>query len=38
MRVKYGLSDPTSVGYTFNLSEDGIGVKAHRVLPPRSKI
>ncbi len=26
------------MGYTFNLSEDGIGVKAHRVLPPRSKI
>lgn len=40
-RVKYGLSDsPTSAftGYTFNLSEDGIGVKTHRVFLPRSKI
>jgi len=37
-RVEYGLSAPTFVGYTFNLSEGGIGVKAHRVLPPRSKI
>lgn len=36
--VKFELSDPASVGYTFNLSEDGIGVKAHRVLSLRSKI
>lgn len=37
-RVEYGLSAPTFVGYTFNLSEGGIGVKAHRVLTPRSKL
>jgi len=37
-RVKYGLSDSAFAGYTSNLSEGGIGVKAHRVFPPRSKI
>ncbi len=37
-RVKYGLSDPTFVGYTFNLSEGGIGIKADRVFHPRSRI
>jgi PilZ domain-containing protein len=37
-RVKYGLGDSTSVGYTFNLSENGIGIKANRVFSPRSKI
>jgi PilZ domain-containing protein len=37
-RVKYGLSDPVSVGYTFNLSEGGIGIKADRVFHPKSRI
>ena len=37
-RIKYGLSDHALAGYTFNLSEDGVGIKAHRVFPPRSKI
>jgi PilZ domain-containing protein len=37
-RVKYGLGDSTSVGYTFNLSENGIGIEANRVFSPRSNI
>jgi hypothetical protein len=40
-KVKYGLSNsPNSMfaGYTFNLSEGGISIKAHRVFSPRSKI
>lgn len=37
-RVKYGVGDSTSVGYTFNLSENGIGIKANRVFSPRSNI
>ncbi len=37
-RVKYGVGDSTSVGYTFNLSENGIGIKANRVFSPQSKI
>jgi hypothetical protein len=38
-KVKYGSSDnPNLVGYTFNLSEGGVGIKAYRVFPPRSKI
>jgi PilZ domain len=37
-RVKYGLSGHALAGYTFNLSEDGIGIKANRVFSPRSKI
>jgi hypothetical protein len=40
-KVKYGLSNsPNSMfaGYTFNLSEGGIGIKAHRVFSPHSKI
>ncbi len=37
-RVKYGLADSSSVGYTFNLSEDGIGIKGNRVFSSRSKI
>lgn len=39
--VKYGLSNSpnsTFAGYTFNLSEGGIGIKAHRVFSPQSKI
>lgn len=38
LRVKYGLSRPTSSGYTFNLSERGIGITSQRVFPPKSKI
>jgi hypothetical protein len=38
MRVKYVLDDSTSVGYTFNLSENGIGIKANRVFSPQSNI
>lgn len=40
-KVKYGLSnspDSMFAGYTFNLSEGGIGIKAHRVFSHRSKI
>ncbi len=40
-KVKYGLSNsPNSMfaGYTFNLSEGGISIKAHRVLSSRSTI
>jgi hypothetical protein len=37
-RVKYRVGDSTSVGYTFNLSENGIGIKANRVFSPRSNI
>jgi len=37
-KVNYGLSDRTLGGYTFNLTEDGIGIKAPRVFPFQSKI
>src|SRR5574341_686712 len=37
-RVKFGLSNQALGGYTFNLSEDGVGIKAHRMFPPRYKI
>jgi hypothetical protein len=37
-RVKYGLSNHALAGYTFNLSEDGIGIKSNRVFSSRSKI
>jgi hypothetical protein len=37
-KVKYGSSDPNLGGYSFNLSEGGIGIKAYRAFPPQSKI
>ena len=37
-RVKYGSSEPNFVGYTFNLSEGGVGIKADRVFHPQSRI
>ena len=37
-RVKFGLSEPAFVGYTFNLSEGGVGIKADRVFHPLSRI
>ncbi len=37
-KVKYGSSAPTLGGYSFNLSEGGIGINAYRVFPPQSKI
>lgn len=37
-KVKYGSSDPILGGYSFNLSEGGIGIKGHRMYPPQSKI
>jgi len=37
-RIEYGLRDPNSVGYTFNLSEKGIGIKGNRVFSPQSNI
>lgn len=37
-RVKFGLSNQALGGYTFNLSEDGVGIKAPRMFPPRYKI
>jgi len=35
-KIKYGLSKPTLSGYTFNISENGIGIKVSRTLPPKS--
>ena len=37
-KVKYGPNEPTLGGYSFNLSEGGMGIKAYRVLAPQSKI
>jgi PilZ domain-containing protein len=37
-KIKYGLSNPTLSGYTFNISENGVGIKTNRVLPPKSKV
>lgn len=37
-RVKFGTSEPAFVGYTFNLSEGGMGIKADRVFHPLSRI
>ena len=37
-KIRYGLSEPSFLGYTFNLSENGIGIKASRVFPPHSRI
>jgi hypothetical protein len=36
--IKYGLDDPTFTGYTFDLSENGIGIKASKVFPPDTKL
>jgi hypothetical protein len=35
-KIKYGLSKPTLSGYTFNISENGMGIKVSRVLLPKS--
>ena len=32
------MSPVTLSGYTFNLSEDGVGIKSNRMFPPRTKI
>jgi len=37
-RVRYGYSNPNFLGYTTNISEKGIRVECHKILPPRSKI
>jgi hypothetical protein len=38
-RIKYGSTDdPGLVGYSFNISQSGIGIKANRVFRPRSRI
>lgn len=37
-RVKFGPSKPAFVGYTFNLSEGGVGIRADRVFHPLSRI
>lgn len=37
-RVKYGLNNHIFAGYTFNLSEHGIGITANKVFPPKSRI
>ncbi len=37
-KVKYGSFDTSLGGYSFNLSESGMGIKAYRVFPPQSKI
>ncbi len=37
-RIKYGLSHSTQGGFTFNLSENGIGVKSDRVFATGSRI
>jgi hypothetical protein len=37
--IKYGLDDhPTFTGYTCDISESGIGIKASKVFPPESEI
>jgi PilZ domain. len=37
-RIKYGSTNLTFTGYTFNLSEGGIGITTNKVLPPKSRI
>lgn len=37
-RVKYGSNSHTFTGYTFNLSEHGVGITANRVFPPKSRV
>jgi PilZ domain-containing protein len=37
-KVKYGLCDHCLEGYSFNLSEDGICIRAQRVFPSLYKI
>ena len=37
-KIKYGLSKPTFVGYSFNLSENGIGIRANKVFIKGSNV
>ena len=37
-KIKYGLSNPTFAGYSFNLSENGIGIKANKVFLKGSNV
>ncbi len=37
-KIKCGLCDPTFTGYTFDLSENGIGIKVKKMFPPKSVI
>jgi PilZ domain-containing protein len=36
--IKYGLHNPTFPGYTFDLSEDGIGITPTKVFPPDTQL
>lgn len=37
-RVKFGSLNPTYHGFTFNVSEWGIGIKTYKPLIPKSQI
>jgi PilZ domain-containing protein len=37
-KIKFGPSKPTLSGYTFNISESGIGIRTNTVLPPKSMV
>lgn len=36
--IKYGLENPTFSGYTFDLSEGGIGIITSKVFPPDTEL
>jgi len=36
--IKYGLDTPTFSGYTFDLSEGGIGIITNKVFPPDTEL
>ncbi|MCH8029946.1 MAG: PilZ domain-containing protein [Candidatus Dadabacteria bacterium] len=36
--VKYGTNKNMTTGYTFDLSETGLGLRGKRVLPPKTRI
>jgi len=36
--IKYGISNPEYTGFTYNISEAGIGVKTNNLLMPKARI
>ena len=37
-RVRYGLTNLDFLGYTSNISENGIRIESHKIFPPRAKM
>ncbi|MBI2487883.1 MAG: PilZ domain-containing protein [Deltaproteobacteria bacterium] len=37
-RVRYGLNNPSLLGYLSNISENGIKIEGKKVFPPGTKL